>query len=529
MDPPEGNEGWKPYILEVIKKFKTADKSNWHHRMGAKVQSLLRGESHCFAYFAHLFLQAARIIYDDQKNATGAAAAKHELSQIFTKTLTVQVWRPEHERPGRHFVYTTRYVYFFVTLLDELDDRTSMDQLLRRVRKKQGDFINHTKLWEDICLTYAKMIRRAAHISEGHEEGVFRPIGWEEFSTKTARLEGLSQLAPESQPLLELIRDSLELKKLNNNLMKVTMFEDLVADLYARVYELNMPLLIEQVNEENKEKMKVDHLLMTGDATTETSTPATSLPASDAPAPRGRTKGIARRDIQKRADTIVNLKLGPRTAVAKFAAATESEQPSPAQHDHNAAGPTSAPQEQGKQASATEDSTGVQQSAADSARDSGDESGLSDSEESKPKEPEERKPLFPNLSKDELGTGETEGDDAGSDYEGAEEEGEDDEDGNDNDNEGGGDDNGDGDAAATEAETAGEEGQDGDEAGDEEMQDGNEENDEEKEARHSEEHGDGDGEPGDTAENPDVENQGSSDPVEQENVEKLEPMDVTSA
>lgn len=35
---PDSIEGWKPYILEVVKKFKTADKSNWHHRMSAKVQ-----------------------------------------------------------------------------------------------------------------------------------------------------------------------------------------------------------------------------------------------------------------------------------------------------------------------------------------------------------------------------------------------------------------------------------------------------------------------------------------------------------
>lgn len=102
-------------------------------------------------------LQAAHILYNEQKNATSALAAKQELSQIFTKTLTIQVWRPEFERPGRHFVYTTRYVYFFVSLLDQLDDRTSLDQLLRRVRKKQGDFFRHTKLWEDCCLTYAKV------------------------------------------------------------------------------------------------------------------------------------------------------------------------------------------------------------------------------------------------------------------------------------------------------------------------------------------------------------------------------------
>jgi hypothetical protein len=97
------------------------------------------------------------LVYDGQPNPAAAIAAKQELSQIFTKTLTIQVWRPEFERPGRHFVYTTRYVYFFVSLLDQLDDRASLDQLLRRVRKKQGDFLNHTKLWEDICLNYAKV------------------------------------------------------------------------------------------------------------------------------------------------------------------------------------------------------------------------------------------------------------------------------------------------------------------------------------------------------------------------------------
>lgn len=102
-------------------------------------------------------LQAAHILYNEQRNAASALAAKQELSQIFTKTLTIQVWRPEFERPGRHFVYTTRYVYFFVSLLDQLDDRTSLDQLLRRVRKKQGDFFLHTKLWEDCCVTYAKV------------------------------------------------------------------------------------------------------------------------------------------------------------------------------------------------------------------------------------------------------------------------------------------------------------------------------------------------------------------------------------
>lgn len=435
VDAPENTDGWKKYLLEVIKRFKSADKSNWHHRMSAK---------------------AAHVIYDDQKNATAAVAAKHELSQIFTKTLTIQVWRPEFERPGRHFVYTTRYVYFFVSLLDQLDDRASLDQLLRRVRKKQGDFINHTKLWEDVCLTYAKMIRRAASIEEGHEESVFKPIGWEEFSSKTARLEGLSKLSDDSMPLLELMRDSLELKKLNNNLMKVTMFEDLVADLYARVYELNMAQLIEQVNEENKEKMKVDHLLMTGDGTAETSTPATPVQASDTPAPRGRTKGIARRDIQKRADTIVNLKLGPRTTASKFSTTADNDQGPATPRGPNAtvSGSTSTPQDNGKQISAAEDGTDGQKETGDS----GNESDADETDDTKMNNPPKDTSSSSNQNQNELGDGETENEDEGVDEgEGEEDEGEEDE--------------GEGDLGNTEVETGGEETQEGDEVADEDMLD----------------------------------------------------------
>ncbi|KAJ9311709.1 hypothetical protein DTO271D3_7969 [Paecilomyces variotii] len=304
--PAEDLEAWQPYILEVLKNLRNADKSNWHHRIVART---------------------AHILYDDRKDESAAASAKHELTQqIFTKTMTLQVWKPEYERPGRHFVYTTRYVYFFVSLLDQLNDRANLEQLLRRVRKKQGDFINHTKLWEDICLVYAKLIRRAAGISEGHEEGIFKPLSWDEFVTNTARLDALPQLPTTCMTLLELIRDAVELKKLNNNLMKVTVLEDLVADLYARLYEVNIHHFVEQAKEESKEKMKVDHVLMTNDGAADTPTPPTSAPPSEAPVPRGRTKGIARRDIQKRAEAIVN-RMVPRATLPKPAAPTEGEGP----------------------------------------------------------------------------------------------------------------------------------------------------------------------------------------------------------
>lgn len=84
--------------------------------------------------------------------------AKHEFTQqIFTKTMTLQVWKPEYERAGRHFVYTSRYVSFLVQLLVQLGDRSSLEALTKRVRKKAGEYVGFFKLWHDICLAYLKV------------------------------------------------------------------------------------------------------------------------------------------------------------------------------------------------------------------------------------------------------------------------------------------------------------------------------------------------------------------------------------
>ncbi|OQV03409.1 hypothetical protein CLAIMM_08457 [Cladophialophora immunda] len=152
----EDQEGvdWVPYMLDILKKLGHADKSNWHHRITDR---------------------AAHVIYDDEPNAAGALGAKHQFTQqIFTKTMTMQVWKPEFERPGRHYVYTGRYISFFVHILEQLNDRGNLDALVRRIRRKTTDFLDHTKVWEDVATTYVRLLRRQGQIPE---------VGNEHYST----------------------------------------------------------------------------------------------------------------------------------------------------------------------------------------------------------------------------------------------------------------------------------------------------------------------------------------------------------
>ena len=217
LSEDEDGAEWEPYILDILKKLGHADKSNWHHRIIAR---------------------AAHVIYDDQPGVAGALGAKHEFTQqIFTKTMTLQVWKPEHERAGRHFVYTSRYVKFFVELLSQINDRTNLDLLVRRIRRKPTDYLNHQDVWEEVVVTYVKLLRRTCKIPEGHEKVVFENLNHDEFTARAEKVEKWAHDPDTSSLVLDILRDAIELKKLNNSLMKGSLVDDLVADTYALMYE----------------------------------------------------------------------------------------------------------------------------------------------------------------------------------------------------------------------------------------------------------------------------------------------------
>ncbi|KAI4700782.1 hypothetical protein J4E81_003746 [Alternaria sp. BMP 2799] len=213
---PENNDDWQRYVLAVLKALRAADKSSWHHRIISRV---------------------AHTLYDNGRDPVSANEAKHELTQqMFTKTMAVQVWKPENERPGRHFVYTTRYTKFFIELLDLTGDKTNFEALAKRVRRKQTDFFEHQKLWQDLCLRYIKMLRKMGNVLEGQEDSAFKSVNHDEFNTLALRLEAWCQNPETQHPVLDVLRDAIELKRLNNGMMKPLLIDDLIGDAYAMLY-----------------------------------------------------------------------------------------------------------------------------------------------------------------------------------------------------------------------------------------------------------------------------------------------------
>lgn len=298
-----GYTEWKPYVLDCLRHLRNLDKQHWHHRMIARYAS---------------------IIYDENAfDKDQAEAARHEFREsIFTKTMHIQVWKPEAERPGRHCVYMERYVRYMTRILSLLNDKPNLEQLAKRVKKKSNDFFKFNEVWNDVCIAYLRLIRRVGNITSSMDE-VFKSIPHDEFDLLSERLTAWIADPDKDHPALEALRETMELKKLNANQMKPAPIDDLINDAWAILYTQiattlpgpDPPPQVDGSSESPAPRpmnpMGLNNLVMDMNGT-QIPVPITLAVSG----PHSRKTGISRREVLRRAEMAVNRIPEPPRAIA---------------------------------------------------------------------------------------------------------------------------------------------------------------------------------------------------------------------
>ena len=187
------------------------------------------------------------------------------------------------------------------------------------------------------------------------------------------------------------MREAIELKKTNNNLMKPAVIEDFIADMYAFLYQRMTPELIGLENEEeSRSRMRVDHLMNSEKPPANTPSPDPAGKPEDVAPTRQRIRGVGRKELQKRAEALM---VKPATTQAVVAAKPPKSPTAPINELPST--PRSTVQIVIKQRDPrNNDTSSVPGSVQDSAD---DESELSDPVEDAPATTAKARPLFPNL------------------------------------------------------------------------------------------------------------------------------------
>ncbi|KAK6958475.1 hypothetical protein Daesc_001276 [Daldinia eschscholtzii] len=318
-------EDWEPYVIKTLTHLREKDRSNWQHR---------------------IIMRHARILFDEnseEQSYVQAMAALGVLREsMLTKTMVLNVWKCDAERPGRHHVYTEQYVRFAVKLLVVLKDRTNFEALLRRLRKKGADFYHFNDLWQTCCIAYLRLIRQTYQISPVLEDD-FKSISPDEFDIITSRISEWSSNPSSSHPALSALQETIELKKLNAGLMKAGAIDDLISDCYTALYfEMgkNLPgppvatLIAEREQARQREESRsADKVAAESKPTNSLSSllnpqshensgaegaAGDSAPANAEGPQRPRKVGIRRADILRKAEqAVVRAQEGPKPTSAK--------------------------------------------------------------------------------------------------------------------------------------------------------------------------------------------------------------------
>ncbi|KAJ3522442.1 hypothetical protein NM208_g12857 [Fusarium decemcellulare] len=305
-------EDWEEYIIPSLTKLRDKDKSNWQHR---------------------IIMRHARILFDEgnqasttDNNVEARAAFGVLRESMVTKTMVMNVWKCDAERPGRHHVYTEQYSRFMTKLLVIMADRSNLEQLLRRLRKKGADFYHFTDLWQSCCMAYLKLLRQGYHVSPVVDDA-FKSLSSEEFEVVGERIADWAASDGAEVPVFNCMKEAIELKKLNANLMKVAPIDDLLNDCYSKIYSEIAKTLPgpepSKVVEERHHAKEVAAQLEAAQAEAKASSSLTSIlnppngqesitgtatplePEKQEAAPRARRAGVRRPDVLRKAEQAV--------------------------------------------------------------------------------------------------------------------------------------------------------------------------------------------------------------------------------
>lgn len=326
-------EDWDEYMILNLTKLRDKDKSNWQHRF------IMRHAKILFYDDPTKELEA-----DDNQMDAAKAAFQILRESMFTKTMVMNVWKCDAERPGRHHVYTTLYTQFMTKLLVITGDRTNMEQLLRRLRKKGVDFYHFTELWHTCCLAYIKLLRSTYNIPVATSDEVFKTMSTDEFEIITDRITEWATEGPHTSTF-SCMRDAIEIKKLNAGLTRAGPIDDLIHDCYTQILLDVAPTLpgvdpakiIEERNKAKEELAAKAEALEAAEAndgklanplngllnpseghvSSRGATPTPQDSEKPESGPRARRPGIRRAEVLRKAEAAVLRSMEPKIGPAK--------------------------------------------------------------------------------------------------------------------------------------------------------------------------------------------------------------------
>lgn len=215
-------------IQAALEGICSADKKHWHHRPVHRLAVLLQNLSST---------QNGELEPSDDHES----AARTRIESLFTAKGSggnlLNIWKPEFERPGRHYHYTNRYTNYYIDLLFAQGDMENIRNFMRRVRKATSSVLHHREIWHRLCETFFNLSIANAKIPKVDTAEFVDVVDSATFSLLAAKLDSEASAGSLiDSPVVAVLRDFCDIRKLNAGLYDTNKIDDDIINCYLVLY-----------------------------------------------------------------------------------------------------------------------------------------------------------------------------------------------------------------------------------------------------------------------------------------------------
>jgi hypothetical protein len=253
--------------VDFLQRLRQADKRKWHHRPTFRLAQIYEE------------------VYLDREKSRSLMSNFCSLGRTSTKPL-VQIWKPEHERPGAHFEFAYRYVRYMIDLVSADKDTETLGIIARKLRRFSTGIVCHFEAWEHLCLCTAKVARELIGIPEQvhgvkYSDFIIKSLSFEDFDKYSTSLLNKIQSSGQDEKMPDLLTSldfAIELRRLNNGFGSTSVVDDVLVSIYLRLLKDHMAK--EQKHETELNKVKSEPSAPMAERSSTPGKSATSLDTS---------------------------------------------------------------------------------------------------------------------------------------------------------------------------------------------------------------------------------------------------------
>jgi len=213
-DPEGSKKQFYQKVITLLRHILSEDKKKLQHRPQFRI---------------------AKILYEEFQDTEMALIEMENMVSIKNSKNLINIWKPDFERPGKHFVYAYEYVIFYIKLCLEQKNFNDIAIIIKKLRRFGSGIAYVNDAIESSIRNYNMCIEKKLEICDKkYIETLFLQLSYQTFLKVSKALFEEFNVKDYTEEYIDGLRYAFQLKKGNNGIA----FDNACLSIYFKCFYL---------------------------------------------------------------------------------------------------------------------------------------------------------------------------------------------------------------------------------------------------------------------------------------------------